>query len=348
MKKKLIYLHLFFIFNLFFSNSLIIPRILSEEKQGDFNNLDINYNSESYILGPGDKIQLQFASAVQFNGVFRILNDGTLTLPIIGRRYVENLDLTQLERFLYREYSDKLLNPDLTINLYSSRAIKVSVVGEIMKPGLYAFESNDDALPTVISSLIQAGGITRDANLKNVKLIRKLPGMKGEKKVATINLADFIINGDQSQNLKVFDGDVIILDKAKNLENSELLATSNIYSQVINVNVIGQVKSPGSKVIPANSSLLEAIMSAGGPIKWKTNRGNIELFRINDDGTAIKKRFKLDLAKGVSQKANPILKNGDLVRVNPTLLNNVTTGLGAATEPLSSVLNALALIKLIN
>ena len=50
-----------------------------------------------------------------------------------------------------------------------------------------------------------------------------------------------------------------------------LLATSNIYSQVINVNVIGQVKSPGSKVIPANSSLIEAIMSAGGPIKWKTN-----------------------------------------------------------------------------
>ena len=125
---------------------------------------------------------MQFASAEQFDGIFRILNDGTLTLPIIGRRYVENLDLTQLEEFLYREYSDKLLNPDLTINLYSSRAIKVSVVGEIMKPGLYAFESNADALPTVISSLIQAGGITRDANLKNVKLIRKLPGIKGEKK----------------------------------------------------------------------------------------------------------------------------------------------------------------------
>ena len=89
-------------------------------------------------------------------------------------------------------------------------------------------------------------------------------------------------------------------------------------------------------------------MSAGGPIKWKTNRGNIELFRINEDGTAFKKRYKLDLTKGISQKENPVLKNGDLVRVNPTLLNNVTTGLGAATEPLSSVLNALALIKLIN
>ena len=90
MRKKLGYFLLFFIFNLFLGNNLIIPKVLSEEKKGDFNYLDKNFNSESYILGPGDKIQLQFASGKQFDGIFRILNDGTLTLPIIGRRYVEN------------------------------------------------------------------------------------------------------------------------------------------------------------------------------------------------------------------------------------------------------------------
>ena len=348
MRKKLRYLLLFFISNMFLSFSLIPSRVSSEEKIRDSDFISNQLNTESYILGPGDEIQLKFAYGQRFDGVFRILNDGTLTLPIIGRKYVENLDLNQLENLLYREYSYKLLNPDLTINLFSLRSIKVSVIGEVINPGLYPFESNNDELPTVISSLIEAGGITREANLRDIKLIRKLPGKNGEKKIARLNLANFITNGDQSQNLQVFDGDVIIINKANNLGNSELLSTSNIYSQSITVNVIGQIISPGTKVIPANSSLFEAIMAAGGPVKWKANKGNIELFRINENGTASKKTYSVDLVKGISEQGNPILKDGDLVRVNPTLLNNVTTGLGAVTEPLSSVLNALTLIKLIN
>ena len=348
MINKLRFTFIFLIFNIIFSIPFIPIKTFSMEKIDESNYLEKSFEYENYILGPGDIINLNFANGDVYDGNYRILNDGNMSLPIIGRKYVKDLDLNQLERILFREYSKKLLNPDLTINIISTRAIKVSVIGEVMKPGLYSFESNKDDLPTVISSLIQAGGITPESNLRNVQLIRKLPGRNGGKKVASLNLVDFILKGDQSQNLPVFDGDILILEKAKSLENTEILLSSNIYSQVIQVNVVGQVLSPGATTIPAKSSLIEAIMAAGGPIKWKANRGNIELFRINENGTAYKKRYKLDLAKGISDESNPILKNGDLIKVNTTLLNNVTTGLGAATEPLSSVLNAIALIKLLN
>ena len=50
----------------------------------------------------------------------------------------------------------------------------------------------------------------------------------------------------------------------------------------------------------------------------------------------------------MSAENNPILKNGDLVRVNPTLIENISSGMGALTDPITGILNAIAVIKLID
>ena len=68
MRNKLKYILLFLIFNLFLSNTLIAPKILSEEKKSNSNYFNNNLSSESYILGPGDKIELQFANGKQVQG----------------------------------------------------------------------------------------------------------------------------------------------------------------------------------------------------------------------------------------------------------------------------------------
>ena len=98
---------IFLIFNILISVAFMPSKIFSMEEIKQSDNIIKEFEKENYILGPGDVINLNFANGDSFDGNYRILNDGNMSLPIIGRRYVKDLDLNQLERFLYREYSKK-------------------------------------------------------------------------------------------------------------------------------------------------------------------------------------------------------------------------------------------------
>ena len=110
------------------------------------------------------------------------------------------------------------------------------------------------------------------------------------------------------------------------------LASSNIFPKKIFVNIIGSVNQPGSTEIKSNTPLVQAIMMAGGPIRWRSDKGNVELIRINQNGTAFRKKFRIDLRQSVSKQNNPILRDGDLIKVNPSLIQNIASGVGAVTD----------------
>ena len=117
---------------------------------------------------------------------------------------------------------------------------------------------------------------------------------------------------------------------------------------MINVHVIGAVHKPGRLPIRANTPLIQAVLQAGGPVDWVADNGNVELVRINRNGSATRRRFKINLNEGVSSKKNPPLTDGDIVKVNYNTLAKLSGGLGAITKPVSSYVNALALFKILN
>ena len=80
---------------------------------------------------------------------------------------------------------------------------------------------------------------------------------------------------------------------------------------------------------------------------WVADSGNVELVRINRNGTATRRRFKINLNQGVSSKKNPPLNDGDIVKVNYNTLAKISGRLGAFTKPANSYINALALFKII-
>ena len=344
-------------FNLFFSFLLFdfcIPsysaEILSENENIVISKNNLDYQNDEYLVGPGDVIKISFLYAPELSGQYKILSNGSLPLPYVGNIEINFIPLSEVKNLLYREFSKKILRADLNMSLVVYRPIKISIIGEVNKPGIYTFQSGkENDFPTIVSALEEAGGVNVDTNLREIKVIRRLPGIGQERKIANIDLVDLIIEGNQSQNIYLQDRDIISLSKTndKDLEFTEL-SSSNLFPSVINVNIIGSVYAPGRQSIESNTSLVQAIMQAGGPRQWRTNTGNIELIRVNKNGTAFRKRYKISLLETVSNENNPILQHGDLIKVNPNLLNNITTGLGAMTEPLASILNAVALIKLID
>lgn len=313
--------------------------------------------ADLYILGPGDQLSLRFLdpSASDVGGSFEILNDGTATLALIGSVQLTGLTLGQANRWLTSVYSRLLVRPELYLQVARTRPMTVTVIGEVERPGLYQLNPRGEGsavegapaaspgFPTVVTALQKAGGITLSADVRRVILRRRLPGFDGQQKQMELNLAELLQMGNQRQNPLIFDGDTILVGRASTPVPDEVmrLGATNLSPQDINVNIIGEVKRPGRIQVPANSPLVQAVLAAGGPNNWRADKGNVELIRINRNGTAVRQVFRLDYSKGVSNGLNPPLRDNDTVIVNRSVYGETVDVLNQVVVPLSSVASFL-------
>ena len=321
----------------------------------------LELDSDAYIIGPGDVLELKLFDAPDLSGLLEVLNDGSVPLPLIGSVRVTGLTLQQATFWVQQLMGQQLLRPDLQLRVVKPRPIRVALVGEVERPGIYSLTLSEtvsteggpstsiSGLPTVVDAIQKAGGITQIANLRDVVLQRRLPGEEGQYKQAKLNLLDLILKGNQTQNPYLFDGDTIRLGKADETpEEAVELASVNLSPQEIKVNVIGEVEKPGTLLLEANTPLVQAVLAAGGPVAWRANKGNVELVRINRNGSATLERFAIDLSQGASNEKNPPLRDGDTVRVNRSGLAQASDAINAVSQPVSGLVTIWTLLKLVN
>ena len=316
---------------------------------------------DAYIIGPGDVLELRLFDSPELSGPLEVLNDGSVPLPLIGSVRLTGLTLQQATVWIKTLMGQELLRPDLQLRVVTPRPIRVALVGQVERPGIYSLTVSEtvsteggpstsvSGLPTVVDAIQKAGGITQKANLRDVQLQRRLPGETPQFKQARLNLLDLILEGNQSQNPYLFDGDTVRLGKADETPEEAIeLASVNLSPQVIGVNVIGEVVTPGRLDLQANTPLVQAVLAAGGAKNWRANRGNVELVRINRNGSATLERFKIDLSQGASNEKNPPLRDGDTVKVNRSGLAKASDAIGAVSQPLSGLVTIWTLLRLVN
>ena len=322
---------------------------------------DALIQGDVYIIGPGDVLELSLYDAPELSGQLEVLNDGSVALPLVGSVVLSGLTLQQASAWMRNLLSDQLLRPELQLKVVRPRPLRVSVVGAVERPGLYSLTTAEAAqieggpstslsgLPTLVDAIQKAGGITQQANLREVMLQRRLPGLPARFKLMRLNLLDLVLEGDQLQNPFLFDGDTIKLIRAEDTPAEAIeLAATNLSPKVIAVNVIGEVNSPGRLELMANTPLVQAVLAAGGLKDWRANGGNVELVRINRNGSATLRRFRFDMGSGASNDTNPPLRQGDTVRVGRSLLAKGSDALGAVSEPVSGLVTIWSLFRLIN
>jgi len=298
--------------------------------------------ADLYVLGPGDGLQLSFLdpAAKDVGGPFGILPDGTSSLPLLGSVQLTGLTLGQAGRWLTSLYSKQLKRPQLYITLVSPRPVKVSIIGEVEKPGLYPLAP----FSTPVSAIQQAGGITVNSDIRKV-ILRRQAGLDGTQKQATLDISQVLLNGNQLQNPVLFDGDTLIIGYTKEVTPEiREIGASNLAPTAINVTVLGEVKSPGSIPLPANTPLVEAIFRAGGPVRWRANKNQVELVRFSRDGKASRQTFSYSDTTNLSAK-NPPLRNGDTIIVKTSAYGKVLDAFTDIAIPIGAASSAANLVN---
>ena len=156
-------------------------------------------------------------------------------------------------------------------------------------------------------------------------------------------------NGNQINNPILFDGDTINVKKADIKNKDQLkLSKSNLYSETIAVNVIGEVNNPGRIILKRNTPLNQAILAAGGPVNIRSKKNNIQLLRINNNGTLKKSYHSLTFRKGISKSKNPILIDGDTLFVGRSSLATITDGIKSIADPVTQIVTPWRIMQMID
>lgn len=97
----------------------------------------LNIRYDTYILGAGDRLQIELLDLPELSGEFTIGPDGTLFLPRLRSLQVEGLTIEELRLFLSEQFRPYVLEPEVFITPIGYRPVRVYVGGEVARPGYY-------------------------------------------------------------------------------------------------------------------------------------------------------------------------------------------------------------------
>jgi protein involved in polysaccharide export with SLBB domain len=213
-----------------------------------FDNPDLNFEPDlklatpmNYILGPGDELQISVYGVQEFNASVPVTMEGRVNIQYVGQIPVSGMTIEaatqKIKGAISRVYSTVASGQSqVGISLSRIRTIKVTIIGS-KQPGNYSISS----LATVYNALFLGGGPGKNGSYRNIELLRN------NKLYKKIDIYNFLVNGNQSDNVGLKDNDVIRIPA---------------YSQ--RVTVEGQVKRPGIFEMKSGETFKDLLAFASG------------------------------------------------------------------------------------
>ncbi len=161
--------------------------------------------SNSFQLQIGNRLEVLVYREDDLSGVYEIDPSGKLTFPLIGEIQVAGLKIEKLREELTSRLKKYLVDPQVSISRAEDTTKSISVLGHVMKPGIYDYAPGS----TLMRLISTAGGFAESASKKKIKIVRMV---SGEKKVVVINSLD-IINGTLDDP-KLESGDIIFVPES--------------------------------------------------------------------------------------------------------------------------------------
>ena len=198
----------------------------------------------NYRLGAGDEVIIDVWGASQNTIRETIAPEGTVQIENLGPVYLSGKTVKEANDYLKREFAKiyagvtgETPNTQIKLTLGEIRSIQVNVMGEVAVPGTYTLSS----FASVFHALYWAGGVNKIGSLRSIKVIRD------GKTVADLDIYDFIMEGRLKDDIRLQDGDVILVNPYQTL-----------------VQILGKVKRPMYYEMKPTETIGTLLRYAGG------------------------------------------------------------------------------------
>ncbi|MEH8021241.1 SLBB domain-containing protein [Rheinheimera metallidurans] len=258
---------------------------------------------DDYILGPGDKLQLQLFGKVNRDVKAEVNRDGAISISEMGAIQISGLRYAEAKKLIAERVKQQLLGTDVAVSMGTLRTINILIAGEAKYPGSY----NLPALSSVTQALYAAGGVSDIGSLRNISVQRS------GKNAANFDLYELLLKGNAKNNVFLKDGDVIFI--------APISAVAE---------VSGEVRRPALYEIAPTDTLLDLLTMAGGA-KPGAYPQQAVLQRFNEQN--LRDYLSVDLTDRQQQKI--IIRAGDALKIgatSPQVKNSVTLA-GAVARP---------------
>jgi len=197
---------------------------------------------KNYHLGPGDEVVIDIWGESEDHLRQTISPEGSIMIAQLGPLYLNGMTIDEAARHIRTSFASKYAGvgdetTDIQVTLGQMRTIQLDIMGEVSVPGTYRLSP----FSTVFHALYKAGGINDIGSMRNVEVIRN------GKKVATVDIYEFLFNGSQKGNIRLQEGDLIIVPP---------------YEQLVNLE--GNVKRPMYYELKPGETLQDIVNFAGG------------------------------------------------------------------------------------
>jgi len=280
-----------------------------------------------YRVVPGDVLEftmpalLQAVTAAEVDAVgdrrqqdypflARVRNEGTITLPAVGRMEVAGQSLADIEANVVQAYRDYLvLDPSVFVRVSEYKTFKVYITGAVEEPGVYTLRNDQMTLSYLLT---EAGGIS-EAGAAVVRVVRSQASAtspSSNEKAAEPILLPVANSNIHYRDIALEEGDTLVVEPI----------------QMPLFSVLGLVNKPGNFEYPPNAqyNLSQAIAFAGGLERVSDPRYAM-IYRLDEDGTVTRVPFKLKQKDEFTQALSTAIRPGDVVAIEHTPRTRMNT-----------------------
>lgn len=234
-------------------------------------------DSGDYKIGEEDLIKINVFDHPELSVDARVSKSGNITFPLLGQLPVAGLTTRDMEQLLVSrlEGGAYVRNPQVSVLITEYQSQKISVMGQVARPGQYALAKEN----RVLDMLAQAGGVLNEVAADQATLLRH----DGTKQPIDLHA---LFDGDPRQNPPVSAGDTIYIPKAPVFY------------------VYGQVQRAGVYRLERNMTVYQAISAGGG----LTPRGSEHFLKV-------KRRDAAGVVRNIPVKTRDLLQPDDVLTV---------------------------------
>ena len=253
--------------------------------------------NSNYLLGAGDELVIRGWGSIEVDIRAVIDRNGFISIPKVGSVPLAGVKISQADAVIESALKKYYKNFQISVSLGQLRSITVYVVGQARRPGSYPLSSQS----TLVSALFATGGPNATGSMRKIELKR------GEKIVTTLDLYSFLTQGNTAQDVKLLDGDVIVIPPAKGF-----------------VAFLGKVNTPSVFELRDKNETLGQLLSIGGGMPVVADPKRVVVERLDPQSNQPRKIIEFSLSQSSLITS---LQDGDIVTIDPIspdLINGVT------------------------